>query len=128
MTEDGPAPPALGVKVNVASTLTLPATRSEAATLNVTKVTAPLITPQDTAGLDAVGSLSVLTVTESVASLAGPMVQPTSVTVTAISAASGVPDAAKTIEVPPGNPGVRTLSAVDTLAVGVAEVAKKPGG
>ena len=129
MTEDGPAPPALGVKVNVASTLTLPATRSEAATLNVTGLVEKPIAPLDTAGLDAVGSLSVLTVTESVASLAGPMVQPTSVTVTAISAASGVPVAAKTIEVSPGNPGVRTLSAVDTLAVGAAEVVeKKPGG
>ena len=127
MTKDGPAPPALGVKVNVASTLTLPATRSAAATLNVTEVTAPLITPHDTAGLDGVGSLSVLTVTESVASLAGPTVQPTSVTVTAISAASAAPVAIKTIEVSPGNPGVRTQSGVDTLAVGVA-VAKKFGG
>ena len=128
MTEDGPAPPALGVKVNVASTPTLPATRSEAATLNVTEVTAPPITPQDTAGLDAVGSLSVLTVTESVASLAGPMVQPTSVTVTAVPAASGEPAAVKTMEAPPGCAGVRVAPCVDTLAVGVAEVAKKPDG
>ena len=129
MTKDGPAPPALGVKVNVASTPALTATRSEAATLNATEVTKKPIAPLDTAGLDGVGSLSVLTVTESVAPLAGPMVQPTSVTVTAISAESGVPVAVKTIEVPPGNPGVRTLSAVDTLAVGAAEVVeKKPGG
>ena len=125
MTEDGPAPPALGVKVNVASTPALPATRSEAATLNVTEATAPLITPHDTAGLDGVRSALVCTVTESEAALATPMVQPTSVTVTAISAASAAPAAVKTMAVSPGNPGVRTHSGVDTLAVGVA-VAKKP--
>ena len=128
MSEDGPAPPALGVKVNVASTPALPATRSEAATLNVTEVTAKPITPHDTAGLDAAGSVFVCTVTESVAALATPIVQPTSVTVTAVSAAKTVPVAAKTMEVPPGSAGVRTAPGVDTLAVGVAEVAKKPVG
>ena len=128
MTEDGPAPPALGVKVNVASTPALPATRSEAATLNVTEVTAPLITPHDTAGLDGVGSALVCTVTESEATLATPMVQPTSVTVTAVPADSAVPAAAKTMEAPPGCAGVKVVFWIDTLAVGVAEVAKKPGG
>ena len=128
MTEDGPAPPALGVKVNVASTPALPATRSEAATLNVTEMTAPLITPHDTAGLDGVGSALVCTVTESEAALATPMVQPTSVTVTAATAASALPVAVNTINVLPGAPGVSVAPAVDTLAVGVAEVAKKPGG
>ncbi len=43
MTEDGPAPPALGVNENVAETQVRPATRSDAATLKVTLVTAPPI-------------------------------------------------------------------------------------
>ena len=128
MTEDGPAPPALGVNVNVASTLALPATRSRDATPNITEVTAPAITPHDIAGKDAMTSMFVCTVTESVAALATPIVQPTSVTVTAVSAAKTVPVAAKTMEVPPGSAGVRTAPGVDTLAVGVAEVAKKPDG
>ncbi len=128
MTKDGPAPPALGVKVNVASTPALPATRSEAATLNVTEMTAPLITPHDTAGLDGVGSALVCTVTESEAALATPMVQPTSVTVTAVPADSKVPAAAKTMEAPPGCAGYKAVPRVDTLAVGVGEVAKKPDG
>ena len=72
----GPAPPALGVNVNVAVTAVLLATRSPAAMLNVTFETAPPIAPQDTAGLEAVGSAVVRTVTESVAALATPMVQP----------------------------------------------------
>jgi hypothetical protein len=116
------------VKVNVASTPALPATRSEAATLNVTEVTAPLITPHDTAGLDGVGSALVCTVTESEAALATPMVQPTSVTVTAVPAASVPPAAANTMDVLPGAPGVSVTPAVDAWAVGVADVAKKPDG
>ena len=48
MTDDGPAPPALGVNVNVAETLVWPATRSDAATLKVTFATAPPMTPDDT--------------------------------------------------------------------------------
>ena len=106
----------------------MPATRSEAATLNVTEVTAPLITPHDTAGLDGVGSALVCTVTESLAALATPMVQPTSVTVTAVPAASEVPATVNTMEVSPGCAGVNEAPAVDTLAVGVAEAAKKPDG
>ena len=106
----------------------MPATRSEAATLNVTEVTAPLITPHDTAGLDGVGSALVCTVTESEAALATPMVQPTSVTVTAVPAASALPVADKTMDVLPGASGVRVAPAVDTMALGVGEVAKKPDG
>ena len=44
----------------------------------------------------------VCTVTESVAGLATPMVQPESVTVTAVPAASEVPEAAKTMDAVPG--------------------------
>ena len=75
------------------------------------------------------GSAFVCTVTESLAALAGPIVQPTSVTVTAVPAASGaLPPLVNTMEVAPGCAGVSVAPAVDTLAVGVAEVAKKPDG
>ena len=59
------------------------------------------------------------------------MVQPTGVTVTAVPAASVPPAAANTMDVLPGAPGVSVTPAVDAfffLAVGVAEVAKKPDG
>ena len=106
----------------------MPATRSPDAILKLTVVTAPPITPLDTTGLEAVGSVFVCTVMESVAALATPMVQPESVTVTAIPAASEVPEAAKTMDVAPGCAGVRMAPDVDDVAVGVGEVAKKPDG
>jgi hypothetical protein len=56
------------------------------------------------------------------------MVQPTSVTVTAVPAASVPPAAANTMDVLPGAPGVSVTPAVDTWAVGVAEVAKRSDG
>ncbi len=126
MTEDGPAPPALGVNENVAETPVRPATRSNAATLKVTLVTTPPITPLDTA-LDAVGSALVCTVI-SPAALAGPIEHPASVTVTAVPADSAVPVTTKTTDVPPGVCGVRDVPADDEVAVGVVDVAKKPGG
>jgi hypothetical protein len=70
----------------------------------------------------------VCTVTESVAALAAPIVQPTRVTVTAASAARVVPVTAKMMDVLPGGPGVRLVPPVDTFAVGVGVVAKKPDG
>jgi hypothetical protein len=124
----GPAPPALGVNVNVAFTAVLFATRSPAAMLNVTFETAPPIAPQDTAGLEAVGSAVVCTVTESVAALAAPSVQPASVTVTAVPAAKAVPATVNAMDVAPGGPGVMEVPCDDTLALGVGEVAKKPDG
>ena len=126
MTELGLPPPALGVKANVAATLVLPATRSPAAIANVTDVTAPPTTPLDTA-LEAVGSALVCTVI-SPAALAGPNVQPASVTVTAAPADSAVPVTAKTTDVPPGVCGVIVVPADDEVAVGVVEFAKKPDG
>ena len=87
-----------------------------------------MILPHDTAGLEAVGSVSVCTVTESLAALAAPILQPTSVTVTEVPAASKLPVAANTMEVSPGCAGVSVALAVDTLAEGVGEVAKKPDG
>ena len=129
MTEDGPAPPALGVKVKVASTFCLEATRSPAAMLKETALTAPPIWPLDTGGKEAAGSVSVCTVIEKFAALAlAPILQPTSVTVTAVPAASALPAAASTMDVSPGCAGVSVAPAVETLAVGVAEVANKPDG
>ncbi len=126
MTDLGPPPPALVVKANVAVTLALFATRSPAAMSNVVTVTAPPITPLATA-LERVGSALVCTVT-SPAALAGPNVQPESVTVTAVAAESGLPATDNTMDVPPGVCGVRVVSDDDEVAVGVAEGEKKPDG
>ena len=62
-------------------------------------MTMTMIAPLDTAGLDAIGigSVFVRTFTESVAGLITPMVQPTSMTVTAVTAASAQPVAFNTI-------------------------------
>ena len=126
MTELGLPPPALGVKANVAATLVLPATRTSAAMSNEIEVTAPPITPLATA-LEGARSTLVCTVT-SPAALAGPNVQPASVTVTALAAESAVPVTDNTMDVPPGACGVRIVSGDDEVAVGVAEVEKKPKG
>ena len=126
MTLAAPAPPAVGVKENVAAAPVLPATRSPAAIPNVTDVTAPPTTPLDTA-LEAVGSALVCTVI-SPAALARPNVQPASVTVTAVAAESAVSVTDNTMDVPPGVCGVRVVPGDDEVAVGVAEGEKKPDG
>ena len=126
MTNDTPEPPALGVKVNVASTPALPATRSAVATLNVTEVTAPPITPL-LVGSEGVASTLVCTVTFP-AGLAAPNVQPASVTVTAFPAVSAVSVTAKTMEVVPGVSGTKVVFVDDEVAEGVGDVAKKPDG
>jgi hypothetical protein len=81
-----------------------------------------------TAEEEIMGSASVLKVNGPLTDDPEPIVQPTSVTVTAVLAASGLPVAANTMEVSPGCAGVSVAPPVDTLAVGVAEVAKKPDG
>ena len=124
MTELGPPPPALGVKANVAATA-LFATRSPSTMSNEIEVTAPPITPLVTA-LEGSRSTLVCTVT-SPAALAGPNVQPASVTVTGVEAESAVPVTANTMDVTPGACGVRVADD-DEVAVGVAEVEKKPKG
>ena len=126
MTETGLPPPALVVKANVAVTLALPATRSPAAMSNEMKSTAPPITPLVFA-LERVGSALVCTVT-SPAALAGPNVQPASVTVTAVAAESAVSVTDNTMEVRPGVCGVRVVPDDDEVAVGVGEGEKKPDG
>jgi hypothetical protein len=60
--------------------------------------------------------------------VSGPNLQPASVTVTAVLAASGVPETIKTMKEPPGTPGEKIAPGNDELAVGVAETLKKPGG
>ena len=54
--------------------------------------------------------------------------QPASVTVTALVSESGVPATDNTMDVPPGVCGVRVVPGDDEVAVGVAEVEKKPKG
>ena len=125
MTELGLPPPALVVKANVAATA-LFATRSPSTMSNEIEVTAPPITPLVTA-LEGSRSTLVCTVTLP-AALAGPNVQPESVTVTALVSESGVPATDNTMDVPPGVCGVRVVPGDDEVAVGVAEVEKKPGG
>ena len=126
MTELGPAPPALGLKANVAATLDLFATRSPVAMTNEMKSTAPPITPL-VFTLERVGSALVCTVT-SPAALAGPNLQPASVTVTAAEAANGVPVTLTTMDEAPGACAVRVAPADDDVTLGVGDVAKKPAG
>ncbi len=114
------------MKANVAATLVLPATRSPAAMSNEVTVTAPPITPLATA-LEKFGSALVCRVTSPPA-LAGPNVQPASVTVTAVVAERTVPVTTNTMDVTPGACGVRIVPDDDEVAVGVAEVEKKPKG
>ena len=122
----GLAPPAVGVKVNVAATPALDATRSAAAMAKETAETAPPITP-DATEREAQRSALVFTVTATPAVGAPLMVKPVSVTVTAVLAASAVPPVVMTIEVAPGAAADR-VALPDTAAEGVGLVAKKPDG
>ena len=56
------------------------------------------------------------------------MVNPESVTVTAVLAASAVPPVVMTMEVTPGACGVKEALAVESVAVGAGDMAKKPDG
>ena len=123
----GPAPPAVGVNVNVADTPALPATRSTEAMWNDTDATAPPIAP-DATDEDAVGSALVCTVTEVFPAVGTPMVRPESVTVTAVLAASAVPPVIMTMDVAPGAPATSVAPFVDKEAFGVAVEAQKPEG
>ena len=123
----GPAPPAVGVNVNVADTPALPATRSKEAIWNDTDATAPPIAP-DATDEDAVGSALVCTVTEEFPAVGAPMVRPESVTVTAVLAASAVPPVVMMMDVVPAAPATRVVPFADKEAFGVAVDAKKPEG
>ena len=85
------APPAVGVKVNVAGTFTMPATRKAESMVNEIETTAvgeeggvdvPAIAPDET-GAEAAASVVVCTVTSPPA-WAAPIVKPDNVTVTAV--------------------------------------------
>ena len=125
--EVGPAPPAVGVNVNVADTPALPATRSTEEMWNDTDATAPPIAP-DATDEDAVGSALVCTVTEVLPAVGAPMVRPESVTVTAVLAESAVPPVVMMMDELPGAPGTMEVPLADNEAFGVAVEAKKPEG
>jgi hypothetical protein len=113
VTKEGPAPPALGVKVNVASTPALPATRSPDAILKVTEVTQPAVVV--TGGLGAVvvtGGLNALVVTVT----RGLGAEPGGVVATAVAAAVVPATAAAAVVVP--TPAALQVNLYDT----------KPGG
>ena len=120
----GLAPPAVGVKVNVAATPALDATRSAAAMANETAETAPPITP-DATDREAIGSALVCTVTAPPAVGVPLMVKPERVTVTAVLAASAVPPVVMTMEVAPGAAMGPREAPPDTAAVRVGLAAKK---
>ena len=122
----GFAPPAVGVKVNVAATPALDATRSAAAMANDTAVTAPPITPVATER-ETQRSALVCTVTDPAAMGVLPILQPDSVTVTVVLAVSVADVVVMTMEVAPGAAADRDAPP-DTAAEGVGLVAKKPDG
>jgi hypothetical protein len=93
--------------------------------MNVTPETA-LIEP-DEIDVDTVGSALVCTVTEVLPLVGAPMVRPDSVTVTAVLAASAVPEVAMTMEVAPGAAGVSVAPLAECTTEGVTDV-KKPDG
>ena len=126
MLPEASAPPAVGVKVNVAATPVLAATRSAVAMATVTAVTAPPIAP-DATDAEAVVSALVCTLTLPPA-VATPRVKPESVTVTAVLAASVVPEVVMTMEVAPGAAMGPREAPPDTAPLGVAVVAKKLAG
>ena len=126
MLPEASAPPAVGVKVNVAATPVLAATRSAVAMAAVTAVTAPPIAP-DATDVEAVVSALVCTLTLPPA-VAAPRVKPESVTVTAVLAASVVPEVVMTMEVAPGAAMGPREAPPDTAPVGVGLVAKKLTG
>ncbi len=127
MTDEGPAPPAVGVNVIVAENIELPLNRSEAAIVSVTVVTVPPMTPDDTES-DIFRSKFVNTFTVEFPAVTKPMVRPASVTVTAVLAASAAPPVVMKMDVAPGAPEDRVAPLADSVAVGVAVVAKKPKG
>ena len=122
------APPAEVVKTNVAAAPVWPATRSTDAIEKEVPVTAPPITP-DAVPAEAVGSALVkMIMPVGLPPVAAPIVKPVSVTVTAVLAASAVPPVVMTMEVAPGACGVKEALAVESVAVGAGDVAKKPDG
>ena len=100
MTAAGPAPPAVGVKENVAATPALAATRSPGAMVNKTEVTAPPIEP-DATPADATVSASVCTVMPvALPAATAPIVRPLRVMVKAVLAKTPATAVVMTMELP----------------------------
>ena len=102
------------------------ATREDSRMKNKKDVTVPPMN-EDKKFMEGIRSMSVRTETLPPAD-SMPIVRPTSVTVTAVAAESGLPATDNTMDVPPGVCGVRVVSDDDEVAVGVAEGEKKPDG
>ena len=118
------APPALGVKTNVAATPALDATRSTAAIEKEAKATAPPMPPDDN-GLEGNGSELVRNVTSPPAVGTAPMIRPVNVTVTAAPAESVAPEVINTMEMAPDAPIEEKNAPPDTAPAAVTPVAKK---
>ncbi len=120
----------LAVNENVAAAPVLPATRWLPETAKDVEQTELIlqICPDD-APTDVMESALVDIVTpDALPAVTPPMVRPVRVTVTAVLAASVVPPAVMTMEVAPGAPGTRVAPPVESVAVGVGVMAKKPDG
>ena len=105
-----------------------PGTRSTDAIVKEVFVTLPPMAPDATPTEAVVSALVNIVIPMEFPAVAAPMVRPVSVTVTAVPAASALPEAVKTMEVLPGAAGTRVAPAADDFAVGVGEAAKKPDG
>ena len=122
------APPAVVVNENVAAAPVFAATRSPLAIANDVPVTCPPIAP-DAVPTDAVRSALVnIVMPDELPTLTPPTVRPVSVMVTKVLAASAVPAVVMTMEVAPGCAGLSVAPLAESVAVGVAMVAKKPDG
>ena len=121
------APPAVGMKENVAITFTLLTNRSFCGMRKDVKFDEPPITPDETE-TDVIWSTLVCSVTLPPAVGVLPMVRPLSVMVTAVLAASAVPPAAMLMEVTLKACRLRVAPAVESTAKGVVLLAKKPDG
>ena len=113
--------------MNVTATPVLPVARSADAIVNDIEPTAPPITP-DAIETEAAGSAFVCTVICELPMAVLPILRPASMTVTAVLAESAVPPVVMMMDVAPGAPGDRVEPLAETVAVGVAVVAKKPKG
>ena len=116
----------VAVKVSEIGTEDLPTTRSEGAIVKETDETRAKMLP-DATDVEAVISALVCTLTSPPA-VAAPKVKPESVTVTAVLAASVVPEVVMTMEVAPGAAMGPREAPPDTAPLGVAVVAKKLAG
>ncbi len=116
----------VAVKESEIGTEDLPTTRSEGAIVKETDETREKMLP-DATDVEAVLSALVCTLTSPPA-VAAPKVKPESVTVTAVLAASVVPEVVMTMEVAPGAAMGPREAPPDTAPLGVAVVAKKLAG